>query len=250
MNAFFFGTGSRRLFGIYAPAQPTEPARPVRAVLLCYPWGPEYQYAHRSMRHLAKLLSAAGMHALRFDYYGTGDSAGEASEAGLTDWIGDIETAIEELQDTTGETRVSLVGLRLGAMLAAQVAAQRPQQIERLVLWDPIIDGRAYLHEIAPDPVQPSTAVATHGQREVAGFALTERLTQELQTANLAASLADFTAQVLVLVSKAAALDRHSCSLPAVEEIDSPPVWHPERGLGVGAIPVALVSRIVEWLQR
>jgi uncharacterized protein len=248
MNAFFFGSGPRRLFGIYSPAQPTEPAGPVRAVLLCHPWGAEYQYAHRSMRHLANLLSAAGMHALRFDYYGTGDSAGEAGEAGLTDWVGDIETAIDELQDTTGETRVSLVGLRLGAMLAAQVAAQRPLQIERLVLWDPIVDGKAYLEDMLSRSHPPHGATM-RDHREIEGFALTERLRQELQAASLPTSLANFPGRTLVIISNSVTLDQGLPDSYTVEQVNSPPVYHPERGLGVGAIPVALVSRIVEWLQ-
>jgi pimeloyl-ACP methyl ester carboxylesterase len=258
MNPFFFGSGARRLFGIYFAAHPAAAGRSSRAVVLCYPWGSEYQYAHRSMRHLASSLSAAGIHVLRFDYFGTGDSFGEAHEAGLADWTSDIETAIEELQDTTGVTRVGLVGLRLGATLAAQVAAKKPQQVDRLVLWDPVVWGETYLQELWQTSEQTPARAAPHGGREIQGFPITDDLSKELLCVDLPASLAGFRGRALVIVSSRGSLDErlrslqttHSSGPLAVEEVESPPVWHPERGLGVGAIPVALVQRIVEWLSR
>jgi pimeloyl-ACP methyl ester carboxylesterase len=259
MNPFFFGSGEHRLFGIYLAANPTAAARPSRAVVLCHPWGPEYQYAHRSMRHLANALSAAGIHVLRFDYFGTGDSDGDAHEAGLADWAADIDTAIEELQDTTGVTRVGLVGLRLGATLAAQVAANKQPLIDRLVLWDPVVCGESYLQELWQKSEQKTPArAAPHGGHEILGFPLTGELSRELLCANLPASLAGFPARALVIVSRLGALDERLRSLQttqssgsfAMEEVESPPVWHPVRGLGVGAIPVGLLHRIVDWLSR
>ena len=72
------------------------------------------------------MLAARGVHSLRFDYFGTGDSAGETTEADLKGWCGDIETAIDELTHMTGCRRVILIGMRLGGTLAAEVAAKRP----------------------------------------------------------------------------------------------------------------------------
>jgi pimeloyl-ACP methyl ester carboxylesterase len=259
MNPFFFGSSARRLFGIYSVANRTAAAGPGRAVVLCQPWGPEYQYAHRSMRHLANSLTAAGIHVLRFDYFGTGDSDGEAREAGLADWTSDIEMAIEELQDTTGVTRVGLVGLRLGATLAAQVAAKKQQQVDRLVLWDPVVCGETYLQELWQNSDQKTPArAAPHGSHEIQGYPLTDDLSKELLGADLPASLAGFPGRTLVIVSGIGALDQrlrslqtaHSSGSFAADEVDSAPAWHPESGLGVGAIPTGLVLRIVEWLSR
>ena len=70
-------------------------------MVLCYPWGSEYIHAHRALRQLATRLSMAGFHTLRFDYFGTGDSAGEMEDADLGVWEDDIETAIEELKKDT-----------------------------------------------------------------------------------------------------------------------------------------------------
>jgi hypothetical protein len=84
---------------------------------------------------------------LKFDYYGVGDSAG-ASEEGHPDvWKDDIRMAFQELKDVSGVAPVSMVGLRLGATLAVEVVdAGLP--VENLVLWDPVINGAGYIHQV------------------------------------------------------------------------------------------------------
>ena len=112
--------------------------------MLCHPWGSEYIYAHRSVRHLALALCAAGFHTLRFDYFGTGDSAGESGDGDIPGWETDIESAMEELRDISGIPRVTLIGLRLGGTLAAQVAARRSAEVGELVMWTPILSGGTF----------------------------------------------------------------------------------------------------------
>jgi pimeloyl-ACP methyl ester carboxylesterase len=137
VNPLYLGTRERRLFAVYEPAATKD--RRTRAAVLCHPWGGEYIYAHRTMRQLAVRLSACGFHTLRFDYFGTGDSGGEDSEANPAAAQADVESAIEGLQDIAGAARVTLVGLRLGATLAARAAMRREENVEALVLWDPIV---------------------------------------------------------------------------------------------------------------
>lgn len=69
MNPFYFGARERQLLGIYEAAG----AASNRAVVVCHPWGSEYIHAYRAMRRLTKMLTARGIHTLRFDYFGTGD---------------------------------------------------------------------------------------------------------------------------------------------------------------------------------
>jgi pimeloyl-ACP methyl ester carboxylesterase len=137
MNPLYLGTRERRLFAVYEPAAVKEGR--ARAAVLCHPWGAEYVYAHRTMRQLAVRLSARGFHTLRFDYFGTGDSGGEDFEADPAAAEADVESAIEGLQDIAGVARVALIGLRLGATLAARTAVRRKESVEALVLWDPVV---------------------------------------------------------------------------------------------------------------
>ena len=96
-------------------------------MVLCNPVGNEYIQAHRTMRNLSSRLSKAGFHVLRFDYYGTGDSSGGSDEGSPQSWCENIKAAVLELQQMTGAARMSLIGLRFGANLAAQVAARPPE---------------------------------------------------------------------------------------------------------------------------
>ena len=145
MEFIYFGESSKKLLGIYTPPS-TTPVNDV-AVLLCYPFGQEYMRAHMAFRQLASMLSRQGLPTMRFDYYGTGDSYGESNEIALSVWQENIQLAIDELKSMVGCSQIYLVGLRLGAAIAAKVSAVRTD-VKRLVLWDPIIQGEAYLEEI------------------------------------------------------------------------------------------------------
>jgi pimeloyl-ACP methyl ester carboxylesterase len=250
MNPFFFGTRQRKLFGLYTPA--CAGGASARAAVLCAPWGQEYLRAHRSMRHLGDLLTRAHVHVLRFDYFGTGDSSGELEDAELGGWQSDIGLAIDELKDTTGVAQVGLVGLRLGATLAAAVASARPDDIERLVLWDPVVDGREYVGELSR---AASGTSETDGTLEVLGFPLTERMARELGATDLLEVAPALPERTLVIASQPLASHRalrgkltsRAGGPVAYEEIPAAPAWLEERNIGVGAIPVPVLQRIVQW---
>ncbi len=143
MQALFFGSSRQPLFGVYHEAEGPTPRD--TGIVICPPLWHEYIRAHRPMRNLAVRLSAGGYHVFRFDYYGTGDSGGDALDGRVSQWLMDIDTAIEELKDTSGVSRVSLVGLRFGGTLATVVAQSPRKDLDRLVLWDPVLSGPSYL---------------------------------------------------------------------------------------------------------
>ena len=145
MSPYFFGSSERPLFGLYGPPL-AEPAADA-GVLLCYPAGQEYMRSHWTFRQLAQRLQRAGLHTFRFDYTGTGDSAGGMEDAGVDVWCEDIRLAAEEFRDTSGIRELGVVGLRLGADLALK-ASTAGIGASHLVLWDPVVDGNAYLDRL------------------------------------------------------------------------------------------------------
>ncbi len=255
MTPFYFGAKPRRLFGIYTPSR-AGTARG-RAVLICNPWGQEYLRAHRSLRHLCNILSGAGCHVMRFDYYGTGDSAGEHVDTSLSTWEADIETAIDELLDMTGASRVTLVGLRLGASVAAAVAARRGNRLDGLVLWDPVVSGAEYLAELteAAQHAQPGSTENPLGP-DVLGFCLTAVWARDLETVDLTALVPRLPARTLAIVSRsltshtslAAGLSAAQGTSEPLQFVDGPPPWLEEEHTGAGIVPVELCRRIAEWL--
>ncbi len=161
-------------------------------MLICYPFGQEYIRAHRACLHLTTKIATAGFAAMRFDYFGTGDSGGESNEASLEQWLGDIDTACEELINRSGATSVVLVGLRLGASLAFQAAARR-SDLAGLVLWEPIVNSADYvaalkrLHTetIARFFVAPTDRVLGANPTEMLGFPLGETMLTEIEQIDL-----------------------------------------------------------------
>jgi pimeloyl-ACP methyl ester carboxylesterase len=145
MEPIFFGTSGRQLYGVHHAPRSQSTRR--QAVLLCYPAMQEYMGSHWAFRKLAASLGREGFHVLRFDYFGTGNSAGEPEEARVEDWLSDIATAAAELADLADVRRISLVGLRLGAALAA-IAAKRGCEVADLVLWEPVTDGAGHVREL------------------------------------------------------------------------------------------------------
>lgn len=130
------------MFGLFHPAEGESPAD--RAVLLCNPFGQEAVRSHRLYRVLAERLARHGIATLRFDYHATGDSPGDDSAGDIAGWVADTRVALRELAARSGVRRVTCFGGRLGAVMAAR-ASTGLAELQRVVLWDPIVNGPDYL---------------------------------------------------------------------------------------------------------
>ncbi len=193
MEAFYFGPSTSSLLGVYYPARPSVDK--FEGLVLCYPFGQEYMRSHRSYRLLSESLAKKGYHVLRFDYRGTGDSAEDLQSVTPADWLEDIELAVQELKDVAGITKVGLLGLRLGGLLAASVASKRTD-ISQLILWDTLTDGQSYIDEIAQsieaidgvdDPMSTSNFIDADKVIHFNGFAMSVTFQRELRQLNLSA---------------------------------------------------------------
>src|SRR6476646_11899176 len=87
-TAFYLASGGRPLFAWL------HPGRLGHGVVICPPVGHEQVHAHRSLRHLAEAINRRGLPVLRFDYHGTGDSAGsDADPDRLATWRQNVRDA-------------------------------------------------------------------------------------------------------------------------------------------------------------
>ncbi|WDS36911.1 alpha/beta fold hydrolase [Pseudoxanthomonas sp.] len=127
------------LFGIYHPGSFEHGI----GVLLCPPLGQDLIRCHRLYRQLAHALAGIGVDVLRFDYYGTGDSAGASEEVEWSRCLADVATAAERLRSRSGCQHIIGFGTRLGGSLA--LAAAERARLEQLIVWDPILDGPAHV---------------------------------------------------------------------------------------------------------
>jgi alpha-beta hydrolase superfamily lysophospholipase len=177
-------------------------------VLICNPLGDDYVRAHRSLRHLAEDLCAAGFSVLRFDFHGTGDSAGSERDPGrVAAWRRDVRTAIDELRARTGSAEVAIIGLRLGATIAAEVASER-RDVASVVLWHPFSDGASFTSEtlrmhkmhrmLEPDSFAAGPPDYVDGA-EALGFFLTNETIDDLKRVDLLALARPPARSVLVI---------------------------------------------------
>jgi alpha-beta hydrolase superfamily lysophospholipase len=142
----YFDSGANRLFG-WLHQFPLQP-QPEFGVVICNPIGHELICAHRDVREFAQGIAALGVPVLRFDYLGTGDSAEVDENADhLEIWTRDIIAAVGELKRRTGVTRVCLLGIRLGALLAMLAAAKCPT-VDSLILIGPVVSGSRYVRDL------------------------------------------------------------------------------------------------------
>jgi alpha-beta hydrolase superfamily lysophospholipase len=190
-----FGAPEAPLFGWYHP--PGAPDGRVRrcGVVVCNPVGDDYVRAHRALRHFAERLQRAGFAVLRFDFGGTGDSAGdERDPERVRAWIGDVGRAADELRARSGADEICLAGLKLGATLAMLAAAERGD-VDGLILWSPYLNGAAYvgettkLHKMHKMLEPESFAVEPRGWdaggEEALGFLLTRETIEQLKPLDL-----------------------------------------------------------------
>jgi pimeloyl-ACP methyl ester carboxylesterase len=187
----YFGAPERPMFGFYHPPAGSR----VRAtgVLLCNPLGDDLIRAHRPFRHLAEDLSAAGFPVLRFDFDGTGDSAGDERDPNrVATWRADVGRAAAELRARSGVDRLALVGLRLGGTFAA-LGASDLAGVEALVLWGAYDSGRAFVSEatkahrmlVMLQPTSFSGGPPASDGQEALGFLLATQTVADLEAIDL-----------------------------------------------------------------
>lgn len=113
-------------------------------VLLVPPFAEEMNKSRRMLSELATVLAARGAATLLADPYGTGDSEGDLRDADWNVWRDDLARAAWWARGT-GWPVTGLLGVRLGCLLAAQLAPGLAPAVERTVFWQPVTSGERYL---------------------------------------------------------------------------------------------------------
>ncbi len=165
---------------------PRDAAYQAHAVVICNPFGHEYAHAHRTLKTLADFLAVKGIPTLRFDYCGSGDSAGNMLQENLFEHaLQDIHSVICFLKQALNIHTITLVGLRLGATLAACYAEKFP--VNNLVLWAPCSRGKAYVRELkALEKLASFDSDTDKDFIESAGFIMSVDFAHQLSQVNLA----------------------------------------------------------------
>jgi len=263
METFYFGDPPKLMYGAYHPAREFND-RGV-AVILCYPVINEYLRAHRAFVRIATQLAAEGFHVLRFDYFGCGDSYGDDNDGNLSEWTENLETAIEELKHGCDASHICLIGLRMGATLA-MLAAEKRNDIDSMVLWEPIVNGDEYLREVKRFHLEsavieglPKTEKShsdSESHLDILGFRIPELLLEQFHELDLLSTKKSPAKRILLLENSddydRREFIRHLQDLnPEVEKefVSCPSIWlEGDNESYAGLVPVNALEKIVSWV--
>ena len=206
-EAFFQNAATGQRFCLYYP--PANLATCRGGIIYIAAFAEEMNKARRMAAIQARSLAACGYGVLVIDLYGCGDSSGELKNADWDIWKADVLLAIKVLGEKINAP-VSLCGLRLGALMALDIAREPSQQLEKIVLWQPVLQASSYLNQffrlrLASDMLGKKEDAVTNksvrqmleeGQTvEVAGYEISPRFVQSIDHLD-AAFWHDFSAQL------------------------------------------------------
>lgn len=181
------GAAERELFAVAYVPPPQPPQR--GGVLICPPFFHEHFLGYRLISLVAARLAARGWTCLRFDYFGTGDSAGDEQAFTLHGATADARTALRELRGLVGAGRpVLTMGVRAGAWPALGAV---DADVARVCLWQPPPSGAAWLEQLqAMDAHERASRQRYPHLRGGARSAVADRLLGSYVDAALRAELA------------------------------------------------------------
>jgi uncharacterized protein len=109
--------------------------RGVPAVVFFHGFTSDRMESHWIFVKCSRALARAGIASLRFDFFGSGESEGDFTEASLQSEMSDAMAAVEFLRRQRGINphRLALLGMSLGGAVAAMIAHRA--RVQSLVLW-------------------------------------------------------------------------------------------------------------------
>jgi hypothetical protein len=177
-------------------------------VVICSSVYAEFMKNYRREVRLARSLAASGFVAVRLQYRGTGNSAGDPESATMAALVNDIAEAISDLDSPPDP---AYAGTRIGAALAALAAPPSAP----LALWEPVLSGEKWLKEgiraatISKvsrhrgagegDSASPLDRLEREGMLDLLGFALYRRLVADIRRIKLEPLLAQRSGPVLIV---------------------------------------------------
>ncbi len=222
----------------------------------CHPLFDERKCAHRFSFQLKHAFQTAGLALERFDYRGTGEAKGKFSDVLL-------DTLREDIATHVGHDKACLIGVRFGASLAFDYCTDHPEQVRKLVLVEPIVDGAEYVDYLYRKQHiknlitgNPTTGLKDDGYENIEGYKASISFIEQIRGLHLVETARKHSMEssaFIVQVSNQSKINtqiadlarslRGSSERVLVENIESSQFW--ER------IPVTdfhkLTDRILRW---
>lgn len=246
----------------------TPPAGKARraAFLMFRPFGQEAVRTAPIYRAMSDRLAREGCVVLVFDLHGCGDSPGELDVQSIAEWTTDTLAAHAQLGAEAPGLRMHWFGMGLGANIAALAAAKAAPAPSCLVLWEPVLDGPAYLERLL-DAHRADLSREMHrtwpnlrqrGEPEAAapgsllGFTLGSRLHDELvQVRELPLQAIGARGTRVVMALPDNLLNGHAVHDVAglsVQRVETPTNWMSTEASGSAIVPQEIARTLLATL--
>ncbi len=196
MSPFFLPGSAGNLFSLfYSPLQKTPPEH---FILFFPPFAEEVNKCRHMVSLQAKRFAAMGYGVLVVDLFGTGDSEGDFGDATWDIWLKDFENIALWLEQQQAK-RITLWGLRFGALLAMRLMSLFEDKLDRIILWQPVMRGDQMMTQflrlrMAADMIGSGEKITVRDLRnqladgnsvEVAGYELSPKLIDGIDSLRL-----------------------------------------------------------------
>ncbi|MEQ8264462.1 hydrolase 1, exosortase A system-associated [Pseudohaliea sp.] len=201
-------------------------------VIHCPAFAEEMNRSRHMVARQARILAEAGYAVVVPDLLGTGDSPASLEIASWADWREELLHLVTEAY-AKGFEHVVMWGLRLGCLLAVDVAVAAPRPPSALLLWQPMASGKHQMSQFLRLGAASAMLAGEDGQRsvaslrealeagqgsDIAGYHLTSGLFGSINAARLDQALPESTRVVLLEVSSNPAREPSNASRQQAEQ--------------------------------
>lgn len=156
-------------------------SQPQSGVLFLHGWSGDRTGPHRLFTLFARQLTRQGALCLRPDFTGRGLSDGDASDASIARMARDAQTALDALRARLPPAApIAVVAICSGCKVAVTLAANNPQQIQRLLLWS--AESMGSLRNPATGFRKTANALTTYARKLLRPETWKKILTGKVQT--------------------------------------------------------------------
>ncbi len=263
IEPLYFGQPDRALCGFWHATAVNQHD----PLLICAPLLQDGIVSYRSLWVLAESLSTRGMPCLRFNWFGSGDSAGSSEQLRFESLLQDLKYADQEITRRMPARKTRrILAIRSAALPVLQYAAASDDPLE-LWLWEPELNGaelvtrwqamhKSQLSEVGryleAKPLADDSECLGFKIDNVFLAQLAEFQTQSLQIAStvtvyIANPSSDSTADLFVAIQRAAGLVVKTFALEGGESPSNDPhhferQWFPRRSIAMFADKITTAS--------
>ncbi|MDO6425511.1 hypothetical protein Q4489_00720 [Thalassotalea sp. 1_MG-2023] len=222
-----------------------------RLVVFCPPLFEDANNTRHAYSKFAQQLEVQQIASVIFDYTGTGDSAGELTDASIATWRLELTEQISDIKQQFPNVRITLLACCSAALVLNETLFECAHDI---VFWHPELNGKKYLNQLKRmAKLQPNDDqyIGEASTSLIAGYELSAGLLDELAAINTSLPInkkifwGEFSMQMPVPVARNRLYQSVSQSAHfSLEVFQQAKFWQASEL----TLPIPLLKQTMQWL--